>query len=44
MAISPIKTVTKGAKGQELIAVLGATGKVQMVTGLAMAVGLLVGK
>jgi|TARA_B110000196_G_scaffold63414_1_gene53144 1,4-dihydroxy-2-naphthoate octaprenyltransferase len=44
MAISPIKTVIKGAKGQELIAVLGATGKVQMVTGLAMAVGLLVGK
>ena len=44
IAVSPIKTVARGAKGQELIAVLGATGKVQMVTGLAMAVGLIVGK
>lgn len=44
MAVSPIKTVVNGAKGQALIAVLGATGKVQMVTGLAMAVGLIVGK
>ena len=44
MAVSPIRTVIKGAKGQELIAVLGATGKVQMVAGLAMAVGLIVGK
>ena len=44
LAVSPIKTVVNGAKGQALIAVLGATGQVQMVTGLAMAVGLIVGK
>ena len=44
MAVAPIRTVAKGAKGEALIAVLGATGKVQMVTGLAMAVGLMVGQ
>ena len=44
MAVATIRTVAKGAKGEALIAVLGATGKVQMVTGLAMAVGLMVGQ
>ncbi len=38
----PIKAITSGAKGRDLIAVLGGTGKAQMVFGLLTTVGLLV--
>lgn len=35
-----IRTVAGGASGEDLIAVLGLTGKVQLICGLAMAVGI----
>jgi 1,4-dihydroxy-2-naphthoate octaprenyltransferase len=40
VAVPAVKAVRSGAKGRELIAVLGATGKVQLVTGLLAAVGI----
>jgi 1,4-dihydroxy-2-naphthoate polyprenyltransferase len=39
---TPVKAITSGAKGRELIAVLGGTGKAQMVFGLLTTLGLLV--
>ena len=42
-AIPPIRRVQAGAKGPELIPVLGATGKAQLVTGLLLAFGLALG-
>lgn len=39
-AIPPVKTVLAKAAGRDLIPVLGATGKIQMITGLLLAVGL----
>jgi len=39
-AISAMKSVEHGAKGRDLIPVLGATGRAQLVAGLAMAAGL----
>ena len=42
-AIPPIRRVRAGAKGPELIPVLGATGKAQLVTGLLLALGLALG-
>ena len=42
-AIPPIRRVQGGAKGPELIPVLGATGKAQLVTGLLLAFGLALG-
>ena len=38
----PVKAITSGAKGRDLIAVLGGTGKAQMAFGLLTTVGLLV--
>ena len=41
-AISPIRMTLRDAKGRELIAVLGATSRLQMVFGVTAAVGLLI--
>jgi 1,4-dihydroxy-2-naphthoate octaprenyltransferase len=43
LAIAPIRAVRGGAKGPELIPVLGATGKTQLATGLLLALGLALG-
>jgi 1,4-dihydroxy-2-naphthoate octaprenyltransferase len=42
-AIPPIQQVRAGAKGPDLIPVLGATGRTQLVTGLLLALGLAIG-
>ena len=39
-AVSAVRAVIGGAKGRDLIAVLGATGRVQLVVGLLAALGL----
>jgi 1,4-dihydroxy-2-naphthoate octaprenyltransferase len=39
-AIGALRSVVRGASGAELIAVLGATGRTQLIAGLAMAAGL----
>ena len=39
-AMGPIGAVASGVKGKDLIPVLGATGKVQLTTGLTLAFGL----
>lgn len=43
LAIPPIKAVLGGAKGVDLIPVLGQTGKAQLATGLLLALGLAIG-
>ena len=43
LAVAPIRSVIKGASGQELIPVLGATGKLQMAYGASLCVGLALG-
>ncbi len=43
LAVSPIRSVIKGASGQELIPVLGATGKLQMAYGASLCIGLALG-
>lgn len=40
LAVPPIKTVMGGARAEALIPVLGATGRVQLATGLLVTVGL----
>jgi 1,4-dihydroxy-2-naphthoate octaprenyltransferase len=40
-AIAPIRSVLDGAAGLELIDTLAATGKVQMATGVMLALGLM---
>ena len=40
VAAPAVRAIRGGAKGRELIAVLGATGKVQLVTGLLAALGI----
>jgi 1,4-dihydroxy-2-naphthoate octaprenyltransferase len=40
LAVRPVRAVLGGAVGRDLIAVLGATGKVQLVTGLLTAAGM----
>lgn len=42
LAVRPIKTVMGGARAEALIPVLGLTGRVQLVTGLLVAAGLVV--
>jgi 1,4-dihydroxy-2-naphthoate octaprenyltransferase len=42
VAIAPIRIVASGATGRDLIAVLGATGRTQLVTGLLLAIGIAV--
>ena len=39
-AVAPIRTVLRGATGPDLIPVLGATGRLQLVVGLLLTVGL----
>lgn len=39
LAIAPLRTVLGGAVGRDLIAVLGATGKVQLAVGVLVTVG-----
>ena len=40
VAIPAVTAIRSGAVGRDLIPVLGATGKVQLVTGLLTAVGI----
>ena len=41
MAVAPIRVVRSGAQGRSLVAVLGATGKVQLVVGALVSIGAL---
>ena len=43
-AVAPVRTVLGGATGPQLIPVLGATGRFQLLTGLGLAVGLAIGR
>ncbi len=43
VAVSPVRAVRGGAGGRELVPVLGATGRTQLVMGLLLAVGLALG-
>jgi 1,4-dihydroxy-2-naphthoate polyprenyltransferase len=43
LAIPPVKSVLKGASGRDLIAVLGATGRLQLAFGLLASIGLVLG-
>lgn len=40
LAVIAVRRVLRGAQGRDLIAVLSATGRIQLVSGLAMAVGI----
>ncbi len=42
VAIAPARVVRSGATGRDLIAVLGATGRVQVLFGVLLGAGLLV--
>ncbi len=42
-AVGPVRTVLSGAKGPALIPVLGATGRVPLLAGLRLAIGLGIG-
>ncbi|MST32236.1 1,4-dihydroxy-2-naphthoate polyprenyltransferase [Acidimicrobiaceae bacterium USS-CC1] len=42
LAVGPMRAVLAGAKGGDLIAVLGATGRVQLVVGALLTIGLAV--
>jgi 1,4-dihydroxy-2-naphthoate octaprenyltransferase len=42
-AVPPVRTIRNGATGRQLIAVLGGTGRVQLVVGLLTALGLALG-
>ena len=41
--LRPLRAVRSGASGRDLIAVLGATGRAQMLFGVTFAIGLLIG-
>ena len=41
-AVAPVRAVLSGASGRALIAVLGATGRTQLVTGVLLAIGIAV--
>jgi 1,4-dihydroxy-2-naphthoate octaprenyltransferase len=41
--VVPVRAVVGGARGPDLIPVLGATGRAQLLTGLALAIGLALG-
>jgi 1,4-dihydroxy-2-naphthoate polyprenyltransferase len=43
VAMKPVRTVLGGAKGRELIPVLGATGKAQLLYGALLSIGLVLG-
>ena len=40
LAVGAVRRVRRGAQGRDLIAVLAATGRIQLVSGLAMAAGI----
>ena len=42
VAFAPVRAVLSGASGRALIAVLGATGRTQLVTGVLLAIGIAV--
>ncbi len=42
-AVAPVRVVRSGARGPDLIPVLGATGQVQLLVGIGLAIGLTVG-
>jgi 1,4-dihydroxy-2-naphthoate octaprenyltransferase len=42
VAVAPVRAVLAGASGRALIAVLGATGRTQLVTGALLAIGIAV--
>lgn len=42
-AIAPVRSVVRGASGLDLIPVLGATGKLQMIYGVLLCIGLALG-
>jgi len=43
LAIDPVRRVLRGERGRDLIPVLGATGRVQLVFGVALAIGIAIG-
>jgi 1,4-dihydroxy-2-naphthoate octaprenyltransferase len=43
VAVAPVRRVRSGAVGRDLIAVLGATGKVQLAYGALLTLGLALG-
>ena len=43
VAVPPIRSVRRGAKGRQLISVLAATGRTQLVIGALLAIGLALG-
>ncbi len=43
VAVPPVRAVRRGAQGRQLIAVLGGTGRTQLVVGLLLAIGLALG-
>jgi len=42
LAVRPVRRVTDGARGRDLIAVLGGTGRLQLVAGALLAVGIVI--
>jgi 1,4-dihydroxy-2-naphthoate octaprenyltransferase len=42
-AIPPVSRIRRGASGPELIAVLGATGRMQLAFGVLTTIGLIIG-
>jgi 1,4-dihydroxy-2-naphthoate polyprenyltransferase len=42
VAVAPVRAVLSGASGRALIAVLGATGRTQLLTGALLAIGIAV--
>jgi 1,4-dihydroxy-2-naphthoate octaprenyltransferase len=43
VAIAPVRAVRSGASGRDLVAVLGATGRLQLTVGLWAGIGLVIG-
>jgi 1,4-dihydroxy-2-naphthoate octaprenyltransferase len=44
MTFKPIRAIANGAKGQLLIPVLGATGRLEMMYGLLLVIGLAISR
>jgi 1,4-dihydroxy-2-naphthoate octaprenyltransferase len=42
LAVAPVRTVLSGARGKDLIPVLGATGRLELVFALLLLVGLVI--
>jgi 1,4-dihydroxy-2-naphthoate octaprenyltransferase len=43
LAVDPVRRVLRGERGRDLIAVLGATGRVQLIFGVGLAIGIALG-